>query len=68
MTTKKKEYIFSNLVCITEETDVMADSYEQAVDIFLSGGGNTEEVDCNGGVWECISNPDEDTEEIKDDL
>jgi hypothetical protein len=67
MTTKKKEYIFSNFVCITEETDVMANSYEEAVDIFLAGGGNTDEVDSNGGDWECISNPDEDTEEVSDD-
>ena len=67
MTTKKKQYIFSNFVCTTAETDVMANSYEEAVDIFLAGGGNTDEVDYNGGDWECISNPDEDTEEVSND-
>ena len=56
---KKKEYIFSNTVLITEETFVMAKSYEEAEGIFLSGGGDTEEVDANGGDWECIENPDE---------
>ena len=32
---KKKEYIFSNTVLITEETSVMANSYEEAEDIFV---------------------------------
>ena len=62
---KKKEYIFSNTVLITEETSVMANSYEEAQDIFLSGGGDTEEVDCNNGDWECILNAD-DFEEYND--
>ena len=66
MSKRKKEYIFSNTVTITEETEVIADSYEEAVDIFLSGGGTTDEVDANGGDWECISNPD-DLEEVSDE-
>ena len=61
---KKKEYIFSNTVLITEETSVMANSYEEAEDIFLSGGGDTDEVDSNGGDWNCIQNAD-DFEEMK---
>tara|TARA_R100001443_G_scaffold59007_2_gene69420 strand:- start:214 stop:420 length:207 start_codon:yes stop_codon:yes gene_type:complete len=67
MKTKKKQYIFSNFVCTTAETDVMANSYEEAVNIFLAGGGNTDEVDSNGGDWECILNPDEDTEEVSNE-
>lgn len=56
---KKKEYIFSNTVLITEETTVMANSYEEAEDIFCRGGGDTDEVACSsGGNWECIKNPD----------
>ena len=55
---KKKEYIFSNTVLITEETSVMANSYEEAEDIFCRGGGDTDEVDSNNGNWECIQNPD----------
>ena len=55
---KKKEYIFSNTVLITEETTVMANSYEEAEDIFCRGGGDTDEVDSNNGNWECIQNPD----------
>jgi hypothetical protein len=62
---KKKEYIFSNTVLITEETSVMANSYEEAEGIFLSGGGDTDEVDCNSGDWECILNAD-DFEEYND--
>ncbi len=56
---KLKDYVFSNTVTITEETVVKAESYEKAQDIFLSGGGDTDEVDANGGDWECIENPDE---------
>ena len=63
---KKKEYIFSNTVTITEETSVMANSYEEAEDIFLSGGGKTDEVDSNGGNWDCIQNAD-DLEEDEDE-
>jgi len=59
----KKLYIFSNAVSVTEETQVEAKSYDEAVDIFLSGGGVTYEVDANGGDWECIDNPDELKEE-----
>tara|TARA_R100001163_G_C4983914_1_gene139043 strand:+ start:412 stop:615 length:204 start_codon:yes stop_codon:yes gene_type:complete len=60
---KFKEYLFSNTVTITEETVVKAESYDKAEDIFLSGGGDTDEVDSNGGDWECIDNPDEWEEE-----
>tara|TARA_R100000781_G_scaffold112761_1_gene80329 strand:- start:2934 stop:3134 length:201 start_codon:yes stop_codon:yes gene_type:complete len=56
---KKKEYIFSHTVLITEETTVMANSYEEAEDIFLSGGGDTDEVDSSSGDWECICNADD---------
>ena len=61
---EKKEYIFSNTVLITEETSVMANSYEEAEDIFLAGGGKTDEVDSSGGDWDCIQNAD-DFEESK---
>ena len=56
---EKKEYIFSNTVLITEETSVMANSYEEAEDIFLAGGGKTDEVDSSGGDWDCIQNADD---------
>ena len=59
----KKLYMFSNTVTVTEETQVEAKSYEEAVDIFLSGGGDNEEVNCNSGDWDCIDNPDELKEE-----
>ena len=32
----KKLYMFNNHVTVTEETQVEAESYEEAVDIFLS--------------------------------
>ena len=54
-----KEYLFSNVCTVVEETLVKAKSYEDAVDIYLSGGGETDEVDSFGGDWECIDNPDE---------
>jgi len=56
---KTKEYIFSNTFTVTEETEVLANSYDEAVDIFLSGGGTTDEVDSSGGNWECIQEPTE---------
>jgi len=59
----KKLYMFNNHVTVTEETQVEAESYEEAVDIFLSGGGITDEVEYHGGDWECIDNPDELEEE-----
>ena len=61
-----KEYIFSNTVTIVEETTVVARTYEDAVDLFLSGKGDTEEVDSFGSDWECIDNPD-DFEDNEDD-
>ena len=54
-----KEYIFSNTVTIVEETTVVARTYEDAVDLFLSGKGDTEEINSFGSDWECIDNPDE---------
>jgi len=65
----KKLYMFSQAVTVTEETQVEAKSYDEAVNIFLSGGGVTNEVDryiyylTNGADWECIDNPDELQEE-----
>tara|TARA_R100000734_G_C3244516_1_gene48079 strand:+ start:214 stop:411 length:198 start_codon:yes stop_codon:yes gene_type:complete len=63
---KKKEYIFRNYLSIKQETSVMANSYEEAEDIFLSGGGSTKEVDANGEYWDCIQNAD-DFEEDQDE-
>jgi len=54
----KKLYVFSYTVIVYEETQVEAKSYDEAVDIFLSGGGVTDVVDSSGGDWECIENPD----------
>ena len=59
----KKEYIFSNTFTVTEETEVLANTYEEAVDIFLSGGGTTDEVDSCGGNWECIQEPIDEEEQ-----
>jgi hypothetical protein len=56
---KPKEYIFSNTFTVTEETEVLANSYDEAVEIFLSGGGVTDEVYHSGGDWECIQEPDD---------
>jgi|TARA_R100000426_G_scaffold27186_2_gene22814 hypothetical protein len=55
---KKKEYIFSHTLLITQETTVMANTYEEAENTFCSGGGDTDDVDCSNGDWECIQNPD----------
>ena len=60
----KKEYIFSNTFRVTEETEVLANSYEEAVNIFLNGGGTTDEVCSSGGDWECIQEPTD--EEVQD--
>jgi hypothetical protein len=54
-----KEYLFSNVRTVVEETLVKAKSYDEAEDIYLSGGGETDEVDSFGSDWECIDNPDE---------
>jgi hypothetical protein len=64
---KPKEYIFSNRVTIVEQTSITADSYDKALDIFLSGGGDTEEVDSYGDDWECILNADDFEDEGIDD-
>ena len=58
-----KEYIFRDVVSTTEETTVMAKSYDEAVDLYLSGDGETEEVDSNIGDWDCIQNADDFEEE-----
>jgi len=62
MMSNPKEYIFSNTFTVTEETEVLANSYDEAVEIFLSGGGVTDEVDQSGGDWECIQEPTEEEE------
>ena len=54
-----KEYLFSNVRTVVEETLVKAKSYDEAEDIYLSGRGETDEVDSFGSDWECIDNPDE---------
>ena len=53
----KKLYVFSDHHTISYRTEVEADSYDEAVDKFLSGDGDSEEVNSNGGDWECIDNP-----------
>tara|TARA_R100000315_G_C5083365_1_gene48187 strand:+ start:102 stop:326 length:225 start_codon:yes stop_codon:yes gene_type:complete len=58
MMSKKKEYVFTRTVEVTEETYICANSYEEAEDIYTSGGGDTEEVDYNDGDWRCLKNPD----------
>ena len=45
------------------EQEVLANSYDEAVDIFLSGGGTTDDVDSSGGNWECIQKPTDDEEQ-----
>lgn len=64
--TVKKKYIFGHTLTIAQETSVMANSYEEAEDIFLSGGGDTDEVDSNSGDWECIRNADN-LQEVNDE-
>lgn len=54
-----KEYIFSQTTTVVEETTVQAKTYEDAVNLFLSGKGETDEVDRFGSDWDCIDNPDE---------
>ena len=57
--TKLKEYMFSQTTTVVEETTVKAKSYEDAVNLFLSGKGKTDEVDSFGSDWDCIDNPDD---------
>ena len=64
---KKKEYVFVRTVEVVEETTVMANSYEEAEDIFCSGGGDTEEVDSNSCHWECITGYDDISKEKDND-
>jgi len=68
MNKETKEYIFNNTVTITEETTIEANSYAEAVELFLAGGGDTEEISCNGDNWDCILNADdfEDDKENED--
>ena len=63
---KLKEYTFSETRTVIEETTVQAKTYEDAVDLFLSGKGETDEVDSFSSDWDCIDNPD-DFEENEDD-
>ena len=56
---KTKEYIFSNTVTVVEETTVVAKTFEDAVDLYLSGEGETDEVDSFSSDWDCIDNPDD---------
>ena len=62
---KTKEYIFSETRTVVEETTVKAKSYEDAVALFLSGKGETDEVDSFSSDWDCMDNPD-DFEENED--
>ena len=55
---KKWEQKQRKLIDLAKETYIWANSYEEAEDIFCRGGGDTDEVDCNGGDWECILNAD----------
>ena len=52
-----KEYIFRYSYTVIEDTTVTAKSYDDAVDIFLSGGGVKDEADHGPGDWECIQEP-----------
>ena len=54
-----KEYTFENVVTVVEETTIEAKNYEEAVNIFLKGGGDTIELNSYGGDWECTDNPDD---------
>ena len=69
MNKETKEYIFNNTVTITEETTIEAGSYAEAEQSFLTGGGDTEEISCNGDNWDCILNADdfEDDKENEDE-
>ena len=64
----KKEYIFRDTVSTTEDTTVMANSYDEAVDLYLSGEGATEEVSSNVGNWDCIQNADDFEDDITGDF
>tara|TARA_A100001515_G_scaffold128917_1_gene115394 strand:+ start:664 stop:846 length:183 start_codon:yes stop_codon:yes gene_type:complete len=55
----KRLYIFGHSIFISKETQVEANSYEEAEKIFSLGGGDTEEVDSHNSDWWCIHNPDE---------
>ena len=57
-----KEYIFRYSYTVIEDTTVTAKSYDDAVDIFLSGGGVKDEVDHSSGDWECIQEPIEEVQ------
>tara|TARA_B100000212_G_scaffold329912_1_gene295653 strand:+ start:3153 stop:3362 length:210 start_codon:yes stop_codon:yes gene_type:complete len=58
----KKQYIFGHTLNIAQETSVMANSYEEAVELFTTNGGETEQVDsfdtAQAGDWVDIKNPD----------
>ena len=62
MMSKKKKYIFGHTLNIAQETSVMANSYEEAVNIFTTNRGETEIIDsfdtAQAGDWVDIKNPD----------
>jgi|TARA_A100001515_G_scaffold34898_1_gene27224 phage terminase small subunit len=62
---KLKEYIWHNHCDMTEEVTVYAESYEQALDKFNDGEGETHMIEQTSRWDECVKNPDdfEDNEE-----
>ena len=56
---KLKEYVFERYISVTEETTVKAKSYKEAEDIFLSGGGDTEETYNASDWWMCTEDHNE---------
>jgi hypothetical protein len=55
---KLKEYIFHNHCDMTEEVSIMAESYEQALNKFNDGEGDTHMIEQTSRWDECVSNPD----------
>lgn len=64
----KKEYKFGHTLTIAQETSVMANTYEEAVNIFTTNRGETKQVNsfdtAQTGDWVMIENPD--LEEVKE--
>ena len=54
-----KIYRFESVVTVVEETMVEAKNYEEAVNIFHGGGGDTIEIDSYDDNWQCTDNPDD---------
>jgi len=59
MSKEIKEYIFVNTVTTTEEITIEANSYAEAEQSFLTGGGDTEEIYSKEDNWDCILNADD---------